>query len=181
MNSNTPEHIKNELYSRVCSFFGPEGFNKVLHSFVVVVGVGGVGSHAAHLLLRSGVTKIRIIDFDQVSLSSLNRHAVASMSDVGTPKVMALKKRLQEIVPWCDIDACNELFSESDAERLLSGNPDYVIDCIDDVETKAQLIAFCTKRNINIITSLGAGTASIAIRSSCCFVYYCLPLFRWQS
>ena len=66
---------------------------------VVVVGLGGVGSHAAHLLLRGGVRRLRLVDFDQVSLSSLNRHATAVRRDVGTPKVRAVRDQLLRIAP----------------------------------------------------------------------------------
>jgi tRNA threonylcarbamoyladenosine dehydratase len=155
--ASVPDTIKNELYSRVASFYGADSFEKLRGASVIVVGLGGVGSHAAHMLVRSGVSSIRLIDFDQVSLSSLNRHAVANMGDVGTPKVVAMKNKLLEIIPWCNIDAVNEMFTEEHAERLLRGNPTYVIDAIDDVNTKAQLIAFCVKRSIPVITSMGAG------------------------
>lgn len=152
-----PDNIKKELYSRVESFYGPSSFDKLKGASVVVVGLGGVGSHAAHMLVRSGISSIRLIDFDQVSLSSLNRHALASMSDVGTPKVLAMKNKLLEIIPWCSIEAVNEMFTEEHADRLLGGNPTYVIDAIDDVTTKAQLIAYCVKHNLPVITSMGAG------------------------
>ncbi len=121
------------------------------------MGLGGVGSHCANMLVRSGVGKIRLIDFDQVTLSSLNRHAVASMDDVGTSKAEAMRKRLLEIVPWCEIEAVTQMFKAQDAESLLCGHPDYVLDCIDDVSTKAELIAFCLKNNIPVLTAMGAG------------------------
>lgn len=105
-----PESIKEELYSRSSTFFGDESWRRLQSKFVIVVGAGGVGSHAAHMLTRSGVMKIRIIDFDQVSLSSLNRHAVSTLEDVGTPKVATMQKRLKAIVPWCDIETSNEMF-----------------------------------------------------------------------
>lgn len=109
-----PQHIQDEFYSRVKSFFGEAAFQKTIHnesSFVIVVGLGGVGSHAAHMLVRSGIQKIRLIDFDQVSLSSLNRHAVARLKDVGQPKSSVLRNHLMEIVPWCSIEAINEMFT----------------------------------------------------------------------
>ncbi|CAO3645369.1 unnamed protein product [Cunninghamella echinulata] len=74
-------------------------------SFVVIVGAGGVGSWAALMLLRAGIKKIQFIDFDQVTLSSLNGHAVATLDNVGTPKVMTMKRHFQQLVPQCDIDA----------------------------------------------------------------------------
>lgn len=79
-------------------------------AFIIVVGLGGVGSHAANMLARSGVQRMRLIDFDQVTLSSLNRHAVATMEDVGIPKAEALNRRLKKVVPWVEIEAVAEMF-----------------------------------------------------------------------
>lgn len=113
------------------------------------------------MLVRSGVQRVRLIDFDQVTLSSLNRHAVATLADVGTPKVHALRRRLELVAPWCTIDACNELWSdtagESTAERLLAGNPDFVVDAIDNIETKVALLAYCVRHGIRVVSSMGAG------------------------
>ncbi len=156
-NDSYPESIQDELHSRVKTFFGDTEFSKLNNSFVIVVGLGGVGSHAANMLVRSGVQNIRLIDFDQVTLSSLNRHAVATMEDVGISKAEAMKKRLLKVVPWCNITAITEMFRAVDADRLLEGNPDYVLDCIDDVNTKAELIAYCVNKNIKVFTSMGAG------------------------
>ena len=119
-----------------------------------------MGSHCAHMLCRSGIGKLRLIDFDQVTLSSLNRHAVATMEDVGTSKAITMKQRLHNIVPWCQIESFSEMFVMSEAERLLSGKPDIVLDCIDDVNTKAELIAYCINNNIPVLTSMGAGGKS---------------------
>lgn len=78
--------------------------------FVIVVGLGGVGSHTANMLVRSGIRKIRLIDFDQVTLSSLNRHAVANLEDVGISKVEALERHFKKIAPWCEVEALPEMF-----------------------------------------------------------------------
>ena len=89
-----------EQLTRTATFLSPSRFEKLRSSFVVVVGLGGVGSHCTSALARSGVSHIRLIDFDQVTLSSLNRHAVATLADVGTPKVQCVRKRLEAVVPW---------------------------------------------------------------------------------
>ena len=125
-----------------------------------VVGLGGVGSHCANMLVRSGVGKVRLIDFDQVTLSSLNRHAVCTMSDVGISKAEAMRRKLKEIVPWCEVEAITEMFRIEEAPRLLEGSPTMVVDCIDDVVTKAELIAYCKQNNLPILTSMGAGGKS---------------------
>ncbi|KAG0256627.1 hypothetical protein BG011_004414 [Mortierella polycephala] len=151
------EELIREQLSRNITFLGEEGVEKLRNSFVVIVGAGGVGSWAASMLIRSGVGKIRIIDFDQVSLSSLNRHATAVQADVGTPKVVAMKKAFGSIAPWVEVDARVELFQEDNANELLSGNPDYVVDAIDNINTKLALLKFCFDHKIPVMSSMGAG------------------------
>ena len=124
---------------------------------VIVVGLGGVGSHAAHLLLRGGVARLRLIDFDQVTLSSLNRHATATRADVGKPKATALRDALLEINPEAQIDARVALFHMTDADSLLDGSPDLVIDAIDDLKTKGDLLRYCDDHGTRVLCSLGAG------------------------
>ncbi|CAO3662717.1 unnamed protein product [Umbelopsis vinacea] len=151
------ESLIHEQLSRNIAFLGEENVQKLRKSFVIVVGAGGVGSWAALMLLRSGVERIRIIDFDQVTLSSLNRHAVATQADVGTPKVKAIEKHFKRIVPHAVIDARIELFSAENASELLEGNPDYVIDAIDNIETKVDLIQYCYEHKLPVMASMGAG------------------------
>ena len=125
---------------------------------VVVVGLGGVGSHAAQLLVRGGVRRLRLVDFDQVTLSSLNRHATAARADVGRPKAVALRAALLEIAPaGADIEACVALFNAAAAAELLRGGPALVVDCIDDMATKAELLAHCLAERLPLLCALGAG------------------------
>jgi tRNA A37 threonylcarbamoyladenosine dehydratase len=150
--------VKEQL-SRNIAFLGDKQEN-VDKSFVIVIGLGGVGSHAVQMLCRSGVRKIRIIDFDQVTLSSLNRHAVAKRYDVGISKVECMKKHLLEILPEADIDAVAEMFSKESAERMLDGNPDFVLDCIDNIHTKIDLLEYCFRNKIRVVSSMGSGAKS---------------------
>lgn len=112
------------------------------------------------MLVRSGVGRIRLIDFDQVTLSSLNRHAVANLEDVGTPKVQCLQKALSAVAPWVDIEIRNDLWKMEVAEALLAGNPTYVVDAIDNIDTKVDLLYYCKTNNIPVISSMGAGCKS---------------------
>jgi tRNA A37 threonylcarbamoyladenosine dehydratase len=163
IDNNTPSYdpkIKEELTTRVKSFFGEEKFDQLEKKFVVVVGLGGVGSHAANMLVRSGIRRIRLVDFDQVTLSSLNRHAVANLGDVGISKAEAIRRHFKNIVPWCEVEAVTEMFRADNADELLGGHPDYVLDCIDDVKTKAELLAHCSQRGLRVLTSMGAGGKS---------------------
>ena len=139
-------------------------------AFVVVVGCGGVGSHCAAALARSGVQRLRLIDFDQVTLSSLNRHAVATLADVGIPKVQCLRRRLLAIAPWVRFDLRLEKYWDEAADRLLEpwaedgpGNgrkPDFVIDAIDNIDTKVSLLKYCHDHELRVISAMGAGCKS---------------------
>lgn len=154
------ESLIREQLSRNYSFLGEDGMKAIRNSFVIVVGAGGVGSWAALMLLRSGVSKLRLIDFDQVSLSSLNRHACATLEDVGRPKVVCCAEKFAQIAPWAKLEAWMELFRGDEAERLLGGNPTYVVDAIDNIDTKVELLRFCAERKIKVISSMGAGAKS---------------------
>ncbi|ODV88153.1 hypothetical protein CANARDRAFT_5451 [[Candida] arabinofermentans NRRL YB-2248] len=159
------EELIKEQLARNYAFLGEEGAQKVRDQFVVVVGAGGVGSNCVASLVRSGVSKIRIIDFDQVTLSSLNRHAVATIKDVGVSKVECLKNHLLQIAPWCEIETVNELWTLDHAERLLlPGNPTYVVDCIDNIDTKVDLLTFCYEQKLPVISSMGAACKSDVTR-----------------
>jgi len=132
-----------------------------------VIGLGGVGSHCTTGLARSGVSHIRLIDFDQVTLSSLNRHATATLADVGTPKVTCVRRRLEAVVPWVHWECFNEVWNEDKAKRLLGGwengkgrKPDYVIDAIDNIDSKVALLKYCKENDIKVISSMGAGCKS---------------------
>ncbi|KAJ9667006.1 hypothetical protein H2201_002839 [Coniosporium apollinis] len=153
-----------EQLARNRIFLTDAGLAQLRSASIIVVGLGGVGSHCVAALARSGVSHIRLVDFDQVSLSSLNRHAVATLADVGTPKVFAMRKRLEQIVPWVQFDCRNELFSEAAAERLLQGlggkKPDYVVDAIDNIDSKVALLHYCKKNGIRVVSSMGAGCKS---------------------
>ncbi|KAG2234036.1 ubiquitin-protein ligase molybdopterin-converting factor [Thamnidium elegans] len=146
-----------EQLSKNAEFLGEKGIRKVRESFVVIVGAGGVGSWAALMLMRSGVQRIRIIDFDQVTLSSLNRHAVATLEDVGTPKVRCIKKHFMEIAPFMEVEDCVDLLNADNVDELLSGDPDYVVDAIDNINTKIDLIKYCYDKKLQVISSMGAG------------------------
>ncbi|KAJ0987270.1 hypothetical protein J5N97_005626 [Dioscorea zingiberensis] len=151
------DEVVSEQLTRNIQFFGIESQQKVTESFVVVIGLGGVGSHAASMLLRSGVGRLLLVDFDQVSLSSLNRHAVATRDDVGIPKALCLQKHFSLIFPECQIEARVQLFDESSAEEILSGQPDFVLDCIDNIDTKVALLAACVRRGLRVLSAMGAG------------------------
>jgi len=170
-----PEHLRKEQLSRHELFFGKENMNSIRSSNVCVVGLGGVGSHCAVMLARGGVQYLRLIDFDQVTLSSLNRHACATLKDVGISKVECVKKVCLELgLDAENIDDRVEMYNTETGSALLSlpaptneGNLDdtkkkwdFVIDCIDDVPTKAALLTYCIRNKIRVLSCMGAGGKS---------------------
>lgn len=158
------EDLFREQLARNYAFLGEEGMQKIKNTSVIVCGVGGVGSSVVTYLIRSGIHKLKIIDFDQVSLSSLNRHSCATLKDVGKPKVQVLKDHMLEIAPWCEIELANELWTLPNADRLLTfengDKPDWVVDCIDNIDTKVDLLEYLYKNGIKMISSMGAATKS---------------------
>ena len=153
---NDPE-ISAEQFVRNEQFFGAEGQELVRKSRVIVVGVGGVGSHCAVTLARSGVEHIRLIDFDRVTVSSLNRHASAIRSEVGIPKVQSLKRFISAFAPDCAVEAVEALFNYEAARELIRDyQPDWVIDAIDNLNTKADLLAYCYEQKIKVICACGS-------------------------
>ena len=162
-----PTGLINEQLTRTASFLTPDKLTRLRNSFVVVVGLGGVGSHCTSALARSGVSRLRVIDFDQVTLSSLNRHAVATLADVGIPKVQCVRKRLEGVVPWVKWECFNQVWSAEHAEKLLAGwrgnkasKPDYVVDAIDNIDSKVALLKYCHVHKIKVVSSMGAGCKS---------------------
>ncbi|KAF9986232.1 hypothetical protein BGZ75_002074 [Mortierella antarctica] len=151
------EELVLEQLARNIAFLGEEGVQKLRDSFVVVVGAGSIGSWAASMLIKSGMGKIRIIDFDNVSLSGLNQHATANRTDIGSPKAFAMKKAFRTIAPWVQVDARVERLQEDSAEELLSGKPDYVVDAIGDITSKLDLLKYCYDQKIPVISAMGAG------------------------
>ncbi|KAK2020816.1 ThiF family protein [Colletotrichum zoysiae] len=159
------EELILEQLARNRVFLKDEGLQRLRGSFVIVVGCGGVGSHCTAALARSGVSKLRLVDFDQVTLSSLNRHAVATLADVGIPKVQCLYRRLIAIAPWAKFELRNQKFEGAVAGQLLAPwggdddgqKPDYVVDAIDNIDTKVALLKYCHDHGIPVISSMGAG------------------------
>ncbi|KAG6906592.1 hypothetical protein DXG01_012995 [Tephrocybe rancida] len=150
------EDLIKEQLARNYAFFGDEGMAKIRRGTVVIVGCGGVGSWAAVMLVRSGVSKIRLVDFDYVTLSSLNRHATAGLTDVGTPKVKCIERTLKQISRWVKVDARIDIWRKEEGADLLEG-ADWVIDAIDNITTKVDLLKYCHDHNIKVFSSMGAG------------------------
>ena len=145
------------MFSRTKLLLGENAFSKLHNANVAVVGIGGVGGHAVEALVRAGVGNITIIDGDVVQESNINRQIFALKGNVGISKVDVAKDRLLSINPALNINAVNLFYSKESAENIDFSQFDYVVDAIDSVASKVELIVNCKAKNIPIISAMGAG------------------------
>lgn len=144
-------------FSRTEMLIGMEGLNKLKQSTVAVFGIGGVGSFVVEGLVRSGVGGFVLVDDDDICLTNINRQIHATRKTIGRPKVEVMKERLLEINIKARVEVYKELYTAESASKLLSAGYSYVVDAIDMVTAKLDLIERCSKMNIPIISSMGAG------------------------
>lgn len=148
---------KENWYSRTEILLGTEGINKLADATVAVFGIGGVGGHVAEALARSGVGNLELIDHDTVSLSNLNRQIVALHSTVGKYKVDVMRDRILDINPDANVVGHKCFYLPETAEQFDFSKYDYVVDCIDTVTGKIQLIEAAKAAGVPVISSMGAG------------------------
>ena len=146
-----------ERFIREEMLVGSEAMDKLAASHVAVFGIGGVGSYAAEALVRGGVGRLTFVDNDTVGLSNINRQLIALSSTVGLPKAEVMAKRALDINTEADVRAICSLYTAENREYFFSERYDYIIDAIDLVSCKLDLIQTAMTRNIPIISSLGTG------------------------
>jgi len=147
--------MNNSLFERFALITGEEGLEKLAGTSVLVFGAGGVGSWTAEALVRSGIGKIGIIDCDAVCASNVNRQIEATTLTIGLPKASTLKKRLLEINPECEITAWDEIFCRENSSIFNIGSADYVIDAIDTLNHKLDLIETVCASGVTLYSSMG--------------------------
>ena len=136
---------------------GETAFDKVIEKKVCIVGVGGVGGAALEGLVRFGMKNIVIFDFDTVDVTNLNRQLISTADNEGMPKTQAAVNRAKSINPDVNITAHNVFIEKDNLHLIKQEKPDYVIDAIDSVKAKLDLIEFCHRENIPVISSMGTG------------------------
>lgn len=137
--------------------FKPEGLQNLKNANVLVVGLGGVGSFAAEFLARAGVGNLTIVDGDVVDITNVNRQLPALHSTEGMPKVHVVGDRLMDINPELNLTRVQEFLSPERAFEIVDEKYDYVLDCIDSVTPKLNLIIGAKRKRVKIISSMGAG------------------------
>lgn len=148
---------KENWCSRTEILLGTESIQKLERARVAVFGIGGVGGFAAEALARSGIGHLELIDHDTVSVSNINRQIVALHSTVGKYKVDVMKDRILDINPAINVVAHKCFYLPETAEQFDFSNYDYVVDCIDTVTGKLQLVEAAKAAGVPIICSMGAG------------------------
>ncbi len=136
---------------------GTEQLELLNSKHVVIVGLGGVGSVAAEMIARAGIGKLTIVDGDQVDITNINRQVLALNSTINKRKVELMKARLLDINPKLKIDAIDEYMRITDIIELLNTKYDYVVDAIDTLSPKINLIKQTLEKKIPLISSMGAG------------------------
>ena len=148
---------KNQTFARFSMMVGEDGIDKLRNSHVIVFGVGGVGSYTVEALARSGVGHITMVDFDEISESNINRQLHSLRSTIGKSKIDVMKDRILDINPDCKVELVRRLVYD-DVDEVLGNNIyDFVVDAIDVIGSKINLIEYCVKNEINIISSMGFG------------------------
>ncbi len=147
---------KNDSYfHRTQLLVGEEGMERLNNSRIIIVGVGGVGSHAVEALCRCGVGNITIIDPDRIEDSNINRQIPALISTIGRYKTEVMAERMQQINPFLRISHYPSSYTSENSSMIGQGTCDYVIDAIDSIKDKIHLIKTCLDKEIPIISSMG--------------------------
>ncbi|WHH60179.1 tRNA threonylcarbamoyladenosine dehydratase [Petroclostridium sp. X23] len=144
-------------FSRTELLLGTKGLEKLSQSKVAIFGIGGVGSFTVEALARSGVGKFVLVDDDTVCLTNLNRQLHATRKTVGKPKVSLMRERILDINPKAEVVVYQEFYSAENAESLIHDDTDYIVDAIDTVTAKIDLIVRAKEKGIPVMSSMGAG------------------------
>lgn len=144
-------------FSRTELLLGGAAIAKLAASHVAVFGVGGVGSFTVEGLARSGVGKITLVDDDCICLTNINRQLPATTSTIGRPKVEVMRERILDINPRAEVTIYQTFYLPDNADQLFSTDYDYIVDAIDTVTAKIDLIVRAKQNNIPVISCMGAG------------------------
>lgn len=143
-------------FLRIERMLGREGIERLSRAFVCVIGLGAVGSYATEALARAGVGRLRLVDFDVVRLSNINRQLYALSSTIGVKKCQLARARVLEINPRCEVEAMDTFVHRDTVESVIDSSPTFVVDAIDSFAPKVVLLETLRKREMPTISSMGA-------------------------
>lgn len=144
-------------FAGIARLYGLEGLNKIQTAHIAVIGIGGVGTWAAEALVRTGIGEITLVDLDDICISNTNRQLHTLQSTIGKQKIDVMAERIKDINPACIVHTVHDFITRDTIPEIIHNDLDGVIDCIDSVQSKAALIAWCKRRKIQIVTTGGAG------------------------
>ncbi len=142
-------------FQRTEILIGKENLEKLKQSKIGIFGIGGVGSYVAEALVRAGIVKFILIDNDKIDITNINRQIHATHKTIGNYKVEEMQKRMQEINPNAEIKIIKEFVTENNIEEIINEKIDYIVDAIDTVKSKIEIIKLANKLNIKVISSMG--------------------------
>lgn len=145
------------LVERTHILLGDAGLARLAAAHVFVAGLGGVGSYCAEALARAGVGRLTLLDHDQVAASNLNRQLPALHSTVGRKKIEVMAERIRDINPACELTLHEFFMHADDVEAMLAPRYDFVVDCIDSLNSKVTLVETAWRMGLNVASSMGAG------------------------
>ena len=149
--------LSSRRFGGIVRLYGDEALARFSRAHVCVVGVGGVGSWAVEALARSGIGRLTLIDLDNVAESNVNRQLHALTDDFGKAKVTALRERIAQINPQCEVTEIEDFVTEDNLDELFRRPFDFVIDAIDQIRVKAAMVAYFVQHKQPFIISGGAG------------------------
>ena len=150
------EYKMHRRFDRMGRLVGDRAMKDIMDNHVMIIGLGGVGSFAAEMIVRSGVGKVTLVDFDEVCITNVNRQLPAMKGTIGKQKANVLAERFQLINPKAEITAIKKFYDKESSEELLTYNPDWIIDAIDSVTAKCHLLNACRERGIPCVSSAGS-------------------------
>ena len=146
-----------DQFLRTKLLIGEEGFKKLSLAKVAIFGIGGVGSYVVEALARAGVGNFVLVDKDVVSVTNINRQIHATLKTIGLPKVEVMKERILDINPNANVKIFDEFYLPDNAEKMIDKSYSYVVDAVDNVTAKIDLVVRTNKLKIPIISAMGAG------------------------
>ena len=146
-----------EQFTRTALLLGEEGIDILNSSKVAIFGIGGVGGYTAEALARSGVGHFLLVDNDKVALSNLNRQIIATLDTVGRYKTQVMKERILSINPRAMVETRECFFLPENADDFDFSSYNYVVDAVDTVTAKLELIVRAKQAGVPVISSMGAG------------------------
>ena len=151
--------MQNQLhrFDRFSKVVGEDNVKLLNKKCVLVLGVGGVGGYVVESLVRSGIGKFILVDFDVIDETNINRQIIALESTIGLKKVDVLEKRIKEINSGCEVIKIDEFIDKDSVKDLFNYDIDYFIDACDTMTTKKEIIKECIRRKIKFISSMGTG------------------------